>query len=124
MNKLKNIILIGIVALFSTSCEDFLEVQSKNQLTLDNYYTTYEECVPQPHHYTTRFGLHLPAHFTGILAMDGETIHLPLMEQAFRLSTYQNIRNPNVENGWASLYLVVTQSDYVINNKTKPLNME
>ena len=44
MRKILGILAIGLMGLSVVSCEDFLDVTSENQMLLDDFYKSAEEC--------------------------------------------------------------------------------
>ena len=117
MKKIRTFIFIG-VAIFSTiSCNKFLDTKSESQRTLDSYYTSYLDCR------TATAGLYNVPWYTFasqfyFTAGDGRGNNLftpyNSAESFGRLT--ETIETPLLPDAWNSLYNVVTQSDYVVNN--------
>lgn len=120
----KNIILsvvCGMVAMASlTSCNDFLQVSATNQKEMDKSFTTYDELRLATAYLYMKpwFGFHS----TRLFAMgdargnniygdnNNETGYAPYCLFTDKPNT------PGLADAWNSLYIVVTQADYIIND--------
>lgn len=118
MKKLANSILSGAAIVFSTACQDHLDVQSTSQLTLDNYYTTYEECrmATAPLYNVVWYDFSSQFYFR-VGDGRGNNLFMPYGGTGDPFTTLtETIETGLLLNGWRSLYVVVAQSDYVVNN--------
>ena len=120
----KNIILsvvCGMVAMASlTSCNDFLQVSATSQKEMDKSFTTYDELRLATAYLYMKpwFGFHS----TRLFAMgdargnniygdnNNETGYAPYCLFTDKPNT------PGLADAWNSLYIVVTQADYIIND--------
>lgn len=120
----KNIILsvvYGMVVMASlTSCNDFLQVSATNQKEMDKSFTTYDELRLATAYLYMKpwFGFHS----TRLFAMGdarGNNIYgdnnNEKGEAPYCLFTDKS-NTPGLADAWNSLYIVVTQADYVIND--------
>ncbi len=117
MNKIKSSIYILIVSVALSSCNKFLDTSSSNQRTLNNYYTSYEDCRSATAGLYNIVWYNFSSQFY-FSAGDGRGNNLftpySSAESFGRLT--ETIETPLLTDAWNSLYTVVTQSDYVVNN--------
>lgn len=120
----KNIILsvvCGMVVMASlTSCNDFLQVNASNQKEMDHSFTTYDELRLATAYLYMKpwFGFHSTRLFTMGDARGNNIYGDYNNEQGYApycLFT-DKPNTPGLADAWNSLYIVVTQADYVIND--------
>lgn len=120
----KNIILsvvCGMVAMASfTSCNDFLQVSASNQKEMDHSFTTYDELRLATAYLYMKpwFGFHSTRLFAMGDARGNNIYGDNNNEQGYApycLFT-DKPNTPGLADAWNSLYIVVTQADYIIND--------
>ena len=120
----KNIILsvvCGVIAMANlTSCSDFLQVTASNQKEMDNSFTTYDELrlataylymKPWYEFQGTRMMLMADARGNNVYGDNNNE------QGAAPYCLFTDKPNtPGLAEAWNSLYIVVTQADYIIND--------
>lgn len=122
MKKFLYTVCLSVVMALGTSCEDYLDIQSKQQLTLDNYYTSYEECRAATAALYQAAWYEFSSRFY-ILLGDGRGNNLfsPYSsDESFARFTETSL-TATLSNAWYSFYIVVTQADYILQNIDKAL---
>lgn len=112
--------------LFSLSCKkDFLEVQSQSQLSLDTYFTSYAECRAATAPLYNKVWYQFSSQFYFNFG-DGRANNLftPYSSSSSYGRLSETIETPDLNEAWQSIYSVITQSDYVINNLDKALEYQ
>lgn len=112
-----------LVILTASSCKrDFLDVNSKSQLTLDNYYTSYAECrsATAPLYNIVWYEFSSKFYF---MFGDGRANNLftPYSSEESFIRLTETGETPTLNSAFQSLYVVVSQTDYVINNIDRAL---
>lgn len=120
----KNIILsvvCGMIAMAGlTSCNDFLQVSASNQKEMDNSFTTYAELRLATAYLYMKpwFGFHSTRLFAMGDARGNNIYGDNNNEQGYApycLFT-DKPNTPGLADAWNSLYIVITQADYIIND--------
>lgn len=118
MKKITFIITIAFSLLASSSCKkEILDVKSSSLLTLDNYFATYKDCraATAPLYAEVWYAFSSQYYFS-LGDGKGGNMFTPYSGSASFIRWTETSETADLNNAWASLYLVVTQSDYVINN--------
>ncbi|WP_256011883.1 RagB/SusD family nutrient uptake outer membrane protein [Desertivirga xinjiangensis] len=123
MKKILKLLLLLLLITIGSGCrKDFLDVDSKTNLTLDNYFTSYEECrnATAPlynivwYEFSTRFYFNLGDG-------RGNNLFTPYSSDESFIRLTETGETPMLNEAFESLYIVVTQADYVVNNIDKAL---
>jgi hypothetical protein len=118
MKKITFIITVTFSLLLSSSCKkQILDVKSTSQLTLDNYFASYKDCraATAPLYAQVWYAFSSQFYFT-LGDGRGNNMFTPYGAATSFIRFSETAETADLNNAWASLYLVVTQSDYVVNN--------
>jgi len=125
MMAMKNIIktLLPLVVLLSvSSCKKFLDVKSSSQPTLDNYFTTLKECRSATGALYNKVWYQFSSQFYFDFGDGrGNNLFNPYSNAQSYTRLTETGESASLPDAWNSLYLVVTQADYVVNNIDKAL---
>lgn len=118
MKKIIKPIFIFFAICFSGGCKkDFIEVQSKNQLTLDNFYTSYQECRQATAPLYSIVWYEFSSQFYFLLGDGrGNNLFTPYGAGDSYIRLTETGETATLNEAFQSLYVAVTQADYVINN--------
>lgn len=118
MKRIISIIFLISTVLFGTSCDDFLDVKSKGQLTLDNFFTNYEDCraATAPLYSKVWFDFNNTFYY-GLGDGRGNNIMAPWSPYIY---PYVNLTETGLTAtlgaAWNAYHVVVVQADHTINN--------
>lgn len=115
-------VFVLCLTLFGACKKDFLTVESSSQLTLDNYFTSYEECREATaalynivwYDFSTQF-------YYTIGDGRADNLFTPYGSGTSLINLTETSSDGTLFAGFQSLYLVITQSDYLVNNIDKAL---
>lgn len=114
--------LIVIPVIFLSACEDFLDVQSESDLTIDNFYQTYEDAraATAPLYSKVWFDFNNEFYYR---VGDGRANNLfyPYGSGDPLTTLTETSETEILLDGWTSLYTVVTQSTYAVINLDKAI---
>lgn len=118
MKKITLITAFAFFMLLASSCnKEILDVKSSSQLTLDNYFASYNDCraATAPLYAEVWYDFSSQFYFT-LGDGRGNNMFTPYTSGASYIRLSETSETSDLISAWGSLYLVVTQSDYVINN--------
>lgn len=122
---MKNIIkaLWLVMAMLSMgSCKKFLEVESESQTTLESYYTTKEECRAATGALYNKVWYSFSSQFYFDFGDGrGNNLFTPYSTGESYIRLTETGETSTLPQAWNSLYLVITQADYVVLNIDKAL---
>ena len=123
MKNIINLLLCAIVATFLLSgCKKFLVVKSNNQPTLENYFTTLQECRAATGALYNKVWYQFSSQFYFDFGDGrGNNLFTPYSTSQSYIRLTETGETANLPDAWNSLYLVITQSDYVVNNLDRAL---
>ncbi|MCD0489167.1 RagB/SusD family nutrient uptake outer membrane protein [Pedobacter sp. MC2016-14] len=111
-----------LTVLFGSCKQDFLDVKSNNQFTLATYYTSYDQCrrATAPLYNIVWYEFSSQFYF---LVGDGRGNNLftPYTSGESYIRLTETGETPTLIGAFQSLYVVITQADYVINNIDRAL---
>lgn len=111
--------IIAILASFTlVSCDDWLEVKSESQTTLDSFFTTADECraATAPLYNKVWFEFNNNFYFG---FMDGRAGNLlaPWSNYIFPFTNFtETSATANLGSAWQSFFVVISQADNALNN--------
>lgn len=117
MKKIFSIICLS-AALFSFSACDFLGVKSESLTTLDNFFYTEGECraATAPLYNKVWFDFNNNFSF-GFMDGRANNIFAPWSDYIFPyVNLTETTSTANLYSAWQSLFVIITQSDYALNN--------
>lgn len=123
MKKFIKLIFTSIAVCIACGCnKDFIDVKSQSQLTLDNFYTSYEECRQATAPLYSIVWYEFSSEFYFMMG-DGRGANLftPYGSGDSYIRLTETSETPSLNSAFQSLYVVVTQADYVINNVDRAL---
>lgn len=123
MKKLIYSLVVALLSGLATSCKDYLNVKSTTELSLDTYFTSYDE------------GRQATAALYNIVWYDfssqfyfnfgdgrGNNLFTPYSSEGTPFINFtETIETPLLYNGWQSMYIVVSQADYAVLNLDRSL---
>lgn len=119
---IKPVILVLTLFIAASCKKDFIDVKSQNQLTLDNFYTTYEECRQATAPLYSIVWYEFSSQFYFMMGDGrGNNLFTPYGGGDSYIRLTETAETPTLNEAFQSLYVVVTQADYVINNVDKAL---
>jgi hypothetical protein len=122
MKNIIKLLLPAVVMLCHTSCKKFLEVKSNNQPTLDNYFTTLQECRAATGALYNKVWYQFSSQFYFDFGDGrGNNLFTPYSNAQSYIRLTETGETSTLPQAWNSLYLVITQADYVVNNVEKAL---
>lgn len=116
MKKIINILLVGVVLLLTTGCNDWLEVNSSGSTTKENYFKSYEECRLATAPLYSKVWFEFNNNFYYALGDGrGNNINAPWSDYIYPFSnlTETGLTGP-LQSAWQSFYIVINQADYVL----------
>lgn len=103
-------------------CEEFLDVQNKSQLTIDNFYTSYSECRAGTAALYNKVWYDFSSQFYFMLGDGrGNNLFTPYGTGTPFINLTETIETELLTNAWQSMYIVVNQSTYAIKNMDQAL---
>lgn len=123
MKNIIRLIFTSLAVCIVNGCsKDFIEVKSNNQLTLENFYTSYEECRQATAPLYSIVWYEFSSQFYFMMG-DGRGANLftPYGSGDSYIRLTETSETPTLNEAFSSLYVVVTQADYVINNIDRAL---
>lgn len=119
---IKPVILVLTLFIAASCKKDFIDVKSQNQLTLDNFYTTHEECRQATAPLYSIVWYEFSSQFYFMMGDGrGNNLFTPYGGGDSYIRLTETAETPTLNEAFQSLYVVVTQADYVINNIDKAL---
>lgn len=119
---IKSIILLFTLSVAGSCKKDFIDVKSQNQLTLDNFYTTYEECRQATAPLYSIVWYEFSSQYYFMMGDGrGNNLFTPYGGGDSYIRLTETGETPSLNEAFQSLYVVVTQADYVVNNIDKAL---
>lgn len=115
-NKILAIFLCGVAM---TSCEDFLDVDSENQMLLDDFYKSADECRAATGALYNRPWYPFNSRFyfiVGDARANNQFVDQVTNPGAILNRLVDNSSTLGVEDGWDSFYSVIGQADIILNN--------
>lgn len=118
INKIIKSVCLSLVLLLTTSCDDFLNVTPKDQLVLENYYTSAEAIdnnTASLYTVSTWVDFSMLFMWQANDELAGDLYYTNGDEGQFYLMTLQN-GNTILTQGWNGLYRVISFCNNIINN--------
>jgi len=122
MKKIIGIILMA-AALSFTACDNYLDVASESQTTLDTFFNTESDCRAATAPLYNKVWFDFNNNF-GFGFMDGRAnnVFAPWSAYIFPyVDLTETTSTANLYSAWQSLFVIVTQSDYTLNNLDRAL---
>lgn len=119
MKILANILTVILCGVSLTSCEDFLDVSSENQMLLDDFYKSSEECRAATGALYNRPWYPFNSRFyfiVGDARANNQFVDQVTNPGAILNRLVDNSSTLGVEDGWDSFYSVIGQADVILNN--------
>ena len=119
MRKILGILAIGLMGLSVVSCEDFLDVTSENQMLLDDFYKSTEECRAATGALYNRPWYPFNSRFyfiVGDARANNQYVDQVTNPGAILNRLVDNSSTLGVEDGWDSFYSVIGQADIILKN--------
>lgn len=119
MRKILGILAIGLMGLSVVSCEDFLDVTSENQMLLDDFYKSAEECRAATGALYNRPWYPFNSRFyfiVGDARANNQYVDQVTNPGAILNRLVDNSSTLGVEDGWDSFYSVIGQADIILKN--------
>ena len=124
MKKLYTLLLAGFVGMSISSCDDFLDVTSENQMLLVDFYTTEDDCRAATGALYNRPWYPFNSRFyfiVGDARANNQFVDQVTNPGAILNRLVDTSSTLNVEEGWDSFYSVICQADIILNNIDKAL---
>lgn len=122
MKKFIYSILAVMVLGLAASCSDHLDVKSKSELTIDNYFTSYEEArMATAGLYNIVWYDFSSQFYFNFGDGRGNNLFTPYGAGTPFINLTETIETPMLFSAWQSLYVVVTQADYAVLNLDRSL---
>jgi hypothetical protein len=123
MKNITNTVLLAVFLLSTGSCKKFLDVKSGSESTLDNYFTSLEECRSATAALYNKVWFQFSSKFYFEFGDGrGNNLFHPYNSGQSYIRLTETGETPLLQEAWNSLYVVVTQADYVVNNVDKAIN--
>lgn len=123
MKKILNIICISAALISMNSCKGWLDVKSESQTTLDTYFQTAEDCYAATAPLYNKVWFDFNNNF-GFGFMDGRAnnVFAPWSDYIYPyVNLTETTSTANLFSAWQSLFVIVSQSDYTLNNLDRAL---
>src|SRR5690606_19130381 len=123
METVKKIILIVILVVFASACEDHLDVQSESNLTIDNFYRSYEDAraATAPLYSQVWFDF-VNGGYHNIGDRRANNFFTPYGSGDPFTTLTETTETEALLQAWTSLYTVVTQSTYAVINLDRAID--
>ena len=123
MKKIATIICLSAALAGLTACDNWLEVNSESQTTLDTFFQSESDCraATAPLYNKVWFGFN---NNFGFGFMDGRAnnIFAPWSDYIYPyVNLTENTSTANLYSAWQSMFVIVSQSDYTLNNLDRAL---
>jgi len=123
MKKISNIILLGAALLSMASCKGYLDVKSESLTTLDSFFTSEEDCrnATSPLYNKVWFDFNNNFGF-GFIDGRANNVFAPWSNYIYPyVDLTETTSTANLYSAWQSLFVVISQSDYALNNLDRAL---
>ena len=123
MKRILSIICLGTALLTFSACENWLDVQSESQTTLDTFFQSEDDCRNSTSPLYNKVWFDFNNNF-GFGFMDGRANNVFGPWSAYiypYVCLTETTSTANLYSAWQSLFVIVTQSDYTLNNLDRAL---
>ncbi|GGH60049.1 hypothetical protein HNQ91_000763 [Filimonas zeae] len=116
------IALYVAIIMIAGGCNKFLDTKSNSQPTLDNYFTTLKDCRSATAAMYSRVWYSFSSKFYFDMGDGrGNNLFQPYTSGQSFIRLTETGETTTLQEGWASLYVVITQADYILNNIDRAL---
>ncbi|MBR1489281.1 MAG: RagB/SusD family nutrient uptake outer membrane protein [Bacteroidales bacterium] len=123
MKKIFSILSLAVLLGAAVSCDDYLDVNSESQTTLDTFFQNESDCRSATAPLYNKVWFDFNNNF-GFGFMDGRAnnVFAPWSDYIFPyVNLTETTATANLYSAWQSLFVIVTQSDYTLNNLDRAL---
>ena len=122
MKRIISILFAAMVMMPFTGCKKFLDTKSSSQPTLENYFTTVQECRAATGALYNKVWYQFSSQFYFDFGDGrGNNLFTPYSSGQSYIRLTETGETGTLPQAWNSLYLVITQADYVLNNLDRAL---